>query len=222
MRANCENSSTSAFSESTSPTIVDVHSSTSACVGVRRAVEMAPHALGAQLNRRQRILDLVREPPRHFAPGRHLLRANQRRHVVEHQHHAVRSFGAAKRRRHGGQLELALVARQRNLLRRRLRFCPSAAARSSAPNGCRSSRPNTSAAGWPTADGVQPEQPHRCPVERADVSRGVDRHDAGGDALEDRLDIPPAAFDFDVLALEVDRSNARAAAGSSPLRSPCC
>ena len=41
MRANCENSSTSPLSDSTSPTIVEVHSSTSAGVG-RRCGKVAP------------------------------------------------------------------------------------------------------------------------------------------------------------------------------------
>ena len=40
IRANCENSSTSPFSDSTSPTMVEVHSSTSARVRRRRRAEM--------------------------------------------------------------------------------------------------------------------------------------------------------------------------------------
>ena len=57
----------------------------------RRAGEMPPQPLGGQLNRRQRILDLVGQAPRHLAPRRDLLRADQRRHVVEHQHDALRA-----------------------------------------------------------------------------------------------------------------------------------
>ena len=83
MRANCENSSTSAFSDSTSPTIVAVHSSTSARTFGGRRGELALQPLRAQLDRRQRVLDLVREPPRHLAPGRDLLGADERRDVVE-------------------------------------------------------------------------------------------------------------------------------------------
>ena len=49
----------------------------------------APHALGGQLDRRQRILDLVREAARHFAPGRIALRLQQRADVVEHDHVAA-------------------------------------------------------------------------------------------------------------------------------------
>ena len=62
---------------------------------VHAAQELAPHALGRQLNRRERVLDLVREAARHLAPGRVALRLQQGRDVVEHQHHAGR---AARRR----------------------------------------------------------------------------------------------------------------------------
>ena len=44
----------------------------------------------------------------------------------------------------------------------------------------------------------------------------IDRHDAGGDALEDRLDVAAPALAFLVLALEIDRRRARAGAGSAP------
>jgi hypothetical protein len=53
---------------------------------------VAANALGAQLNRRQRIFDFVREAARHFAPGRNFLRANQRRDVVDDEDHAVGTF----------------------------------------------------------------------------------------------------------------------------------
>ena len=39
----------------------------------------ASEALGRQLNRRERVLDLVREPPRHVLPRRRLLRPHPRR-----------------------------------------------------------------------------------------------------------------------------------------------
>ncbi len=123
IRANCENSSTSPFSDSTSPTIVCVHSSTSARCLRRGAGEMAAQPLGRQLNRRQRILDLVRQPPRHLAPRGHLLRADERRHVVEHEDDAFgRAAVADQRRRDGGEMQLLPFARQRDLLRRRLRL----------------------------------------------------------------------------------------------------
>jgi hypothetical protein len=40
-------------------------------------------ALGGELDRRQRVLDLVRQAPRHFAPGGTALGGDQPRHVVE-------------------------------------------------------------------------------------------------------------------------------------------
>ena len=46
-------------------------------------------ALGRQLNRRERILDLVRQASRDFAPGGVALRLQQARDVVEHQHEAA-------------------------------------------------------------------------------------------------------------------------------------
>ena len=114
MRANCENSSTSPLSDSTSPTIVAVHSSTSAARRRRRIGEVAAQPLGRQLDRRQRILDLVRQPPRHLAPRGDLLRADERRDVVEHEHGALGRAGFAdERRRHGGEVQLLAVAGDR-------------------------------------------------------------------------------------------------------------
>ena len=80
--------------------------------GVRGAIEqlafapfglqiLAAQPLGGELNRRQRILDLVREPPRHFAPGRVALRLQQRRDVVEHDRVAVRAVAVAGQLRAG-------------------------------------------------------------------------------------------------------------------------
>ena len=76
----------------------------------RRVGEVPAQALGGQLDRRQRILDLVREPPRHLAPRGDLLRPDERRHVVEHQHDAfVRAAVADERRRHGREVKLLPV-----------------------------------------------------------------------------------------------------------------
>ena len=66
--------------------------------------ELPAHALGAELNRRQRVLDLVRQTPRDVAPRRHALRPDERRHVVEDEHRAagaavVRSKSASRPRR---------------------------------------------------------------------------------------------------------------------------
>ena len=78
-RENCENSSTSRFTEAVSSRMVPAHSR-SRCVHVRRAgcaVQLAQNAFGRKRDGRQRIPDLMRDAPRHFAPCRRLLRAQQ-------------------------------------------------------------------------------------------------------------------------------------------------
>ena len=60
---------------------------------------------------------VLRKTPCDLRLRRHLLCANQRREIVDDQHHAVGPLGAAQRRRHRRQLQLAIVARQRNLQR---------------------------------------------------------------------------------------------------------
>src|SRR5437870_2483132 len=83
-----------------------------AAIARRAAGEVPPHALGRQLNRRQRILDLMRQPPRDFPPRRHLLRANERRHVVQHEQQSGGFTGIAdERRRDNRKLELLALAR---------------------------------------------------------------------------------------------------------------
>ena len=91
-RANCENSSTSDSSVCTSRSIKPAHSAASFSNSVRalaelrcrRAVQIAQQALRGKLNRRQRILDLVRDALRHFLPGRGFLRAQQVGQIVDH------------------------------------------------------------------------------------------------------------------------------------------
>ena len=70
-------------------------------LGIHAAQELAPHALGRQLDGGQRILDLVREAPRHLAPGGVALRLQQRGDVVEHQHHARSAADIVRQRRAG-------------------------------------------------------------------------------------------------------------------------
>ncbi len=53
-------------------------------VGRQAAEEAAAQALGRELDRRERILHLVGEPPRDLGPGRVALRAVEYREVVEH------------------------------------------------------------------------------------------------------------------------------------------
>ena len=68
---------------------------------VHAAEEFAAHPLGGQLDRRQRVLDLVRQTARHLAPGRIALRLQQRGDVIEHQHHARGAAGVVWQRRAG-------------------------------------------------------------------------------------------------------------------------
>ena len=75
---------TMAFSASTCCTMVYVARSRTARPRPSACCRAPPQALGGQLDRRQRILDLVREAARDFAPGRVALRLQQRGDVVEH------------------------------------------------------------------------------------------------------------------------------------------
>ena len=56
------------------------------------------------------------------------------------------------------------------------------------------------------ADGVrtEAEQAAGRGIDRGHGALGIDRHDAGGDAFEDGLDVPPPPFGFLRLALEID------------------
>ncbi len=188
--------------------MVAVHSSTSARAGAGRRAELPAHALGAQLDRRQRILDLVRQPPRHVAPRRHALRPDERRHVVEDQDRAAgTAIVAQQRRRRRREVELAPVAQR---------------ARSPAPPAA--PPPPRRRARWheqrrerlqilapaqvlgPRADdrAVDFEEAQRRAVDRFDLPVGPERDDASRDALEHRLDVLPALVELLVLALEIE------------------
>ena len=185
--------------------IASVHSATSAFVGGGALAEMAAQPFGAELDRRQRILDFVREPPRHVAPGRDALRPNQRRHVVEHEHRALatRRVSAGEHGGRGRQVDFAVLARERDLLHR--------PRRRSRPRGFdqRQQRLQVLAAehvarpARPSAVVPEAEQPLGRAVDRRDAPVGVERDDAGRDALEDRLDVAAARVDFEVLPLEI-------------------
>ena len=58
-------------------------SSAFAVLALHHRPELAPQPLGRKLDRRQRVLHLVRDSPRHVAPGRHALRHDEVGHVVE-------------------------------------------------------------------------------------------------------------------------------------------
>ena len=87
---------------------------------------MTAEAFCRELNRRERILDFVCEPPRHLTPRRDLLRSNQRRHIVEHEHDTFRRADVAGKRRHDdGKMQLLTFARDGNFLDAQLGFAAS-------------------------------------------------------------------------------------------------
>ena len=102
IRANAANSFTSRLRSSTSPIIVRVHSSTSARFDSGARAELAAQAFGRKLDRSQRIFDLVRDAPRHFAPRFHPLDLRNLADVLEEQHRAGGFPGvvAERTRRH--------------------------------------------------------------------------------------------------------------------------
>ena len=91
---------------------------------VERLVErrqFPAHAFGRQLNWRQRILDFVRKPPRHLSPGGDLLRANERRHVVQHKDAAlVVAVSAGQACDRGRDVQVAPLAHHGHFLRERV------------------------------------------------------------------------------------------------------
>jgi hypothetical protein len=82
---------------------------------IHAAEKFALHALGGQLDRRQRILDFVRQAARDLAPGRIPLRLQQGRNVVEYQHHARRAAEVVRQRRAGAH-EHALAGFRQELV----------------------------------------------------------------------------------------------------------
>ena len=79
---------------------------------LRQAVlELHLHALGRQLDRRERVLDLVRQAPRDFAPGHRALRRDHVRDIVEHDDEAaVGAHRQARAARQQHQVVVVLVA----------------------------------------------------------------------------------------------------------------
>ena len=172
--------------------------------GFRRAAEVTAHPLGRELDRRERVLDFVRQPPRDVAPRRDPLRPHERGHVVEDEDRAlVRAGVPLQRRRRRGQVNLAPVARERDLLPRRL-----ARARGDRSDQRRERQQVLAAEHLldRRADdaGFDLEEPGRRGVDRADAAVGPDRHDPGGDPLEDGLDVAAALVELRVLPLHLD------------------
>ena len=140
IRANCENSSTSPFSDSTSPTIVVVHSSTSAraCGGAAakcRRSRSADSWIG--------VSGFLISCARRRATSRHAATFCARMSGVTSSSTSTTPSGRAavadEGGRDGGQVHLLAVARDSDLLRSAGALRPRLPApASSAPSGCRS------------------------------------------------------------------------------------
>ena len=85
-------------------------------VGIRGGArpEAAPDALRRELDRRERVLDLVGDPARHLAPGDHALHLDRLRVVVEHDHRAEHAARLVVQERHRHQQDREILA-ERNL-----------------------------------------------------------------------------------------------------------
>jgi hypothetical protein len=164
---------------------------------------VALQALGRQLDRRERILDLVRKPPGHLPPRRHLLRPDERRHVVEHEHRAFEPGRPVQARRRHGEGHFAALAGDAHLLRHRLRAGPGGIVE----HGGHGREVGAEHLGDrpPFDSGRQREQPRRRRIDAADASGRVDRDDAGGNPLENRLHRTVTALDGFVPLLEIER-----------------
>ena len=209
MRANCANSSTRFLSASTSPTIARVHSSTTFSKSGARLEPGLAHALGRELDRRQRVLDLVGEPARHLAPGRHLLRAHERRHVVEDDHGAPGAEPSEPGRRHHGRRPGGGRARARAR-------CTSRSWRETRP-GEQAQHEREDLLAARAAQDLSRAAARRAPASSSSrrqaaaftavtVASCVDHDDAGADGLEHRLREPPALLELLVLARRAPRA----------------
>ena len=144
--AYSEKAATICFIASTCWTIVCVErSSSSASVAPRPAHQLAAHALGRELDRRERVPDLVREAARDLAPGRLALRLQELRDLVEHQHEAL--CARIARQRGAGADQLAPA-------RRRSAASPARATRSRRPR-----RAAAALRGAPRAAAARPRFP---------------------------------------------------------------
>ena len=72
---------------------------------------MAAQPLGRELNRGERIFNLVRDPTRDFAPRFHPLDLGELAHVLQEQHRAQLAIALAERACGDHQLDLAAARR---------------------------------------------------------------------------------------------------------------
>ena len=162
-------------------------------------------ALGRELDRRQRVLDLVRQAARHLAPGFGTLRRDDLGDVVEH--HQPRLLRHGRRRAPAGS---ASRARARSAVRRRPATGRARRPRGSQP-ATRSARPprwaKPSQAGHfveaPAAVGRQRQaQDARRPrVHGVDAAVAVEHDHAGRQVVEDGLQVGARAFELGHAAL---------------------
>ena len=150
--------------------------------------ELAPQPLGRELDRGQRVLHLVRDAPRHVAPGRHALRDDEVGHVVEGDDVAleVAVVGAAARRRApAGRARGPCGAAGPRPARRR----PCGASSRCEQVGELRHRLGERPAG--RRPRVEVEQRRRGGVHHLDAPGAVEADDAGGDARQHRVEQPP-------------------------------
>ena len=244
MRANCENSSTSDLSDSTSATMARAHSSTSRRVGSgasakcrfrrsadswigvsgfliscasrratsRHAATFCARTSGVTSSTTRTLSSAPPSPPSVVVAASRCRSWPSRTSVTSCC--AAVSGGAATRHAAVAGVPAGPPAGRR--------WPRAGRAHDSAASGRRSSRPNTVAAGAAERVGVEREQPPRHRVDDADVALRVEADDAGGDALEDGLEVAPPRVGLEALALQIERAIDRAAAGSRRARSPSC
>ena len=164
---------------------------------------MTTHPFGAQLNRRQGILDLVRQTPSHVPPRGHPLSPDEGRDVVEHHDGAINAarLGGQRRGRYSEVDLLSFVSechflgastagarlRLHQDLSQRLEILASQHAGRGLPHGR-----------W-----IKGQQTARRPVDRAHPTLGIHRNYAGCDPLQNRLDVLATLVDLQIRALQV-------------------
>ena len=152
----------------------------------RRARQVATDPLRAQLNRGERVLDLVRQAARNVAPRGYSLSPKQWRHIIKHHYDAIQLVLTWQARRRDGEMTLSTFPRQRHLLRRASQR-PAAGLTQHRPER-REVRPFEHRGGrLPDHRRVDVQQPGSRGVDRAETTYRVDRDHPGRDSLQDGL-----------------------------------
>ena len=171
----------------------------------RRAGQPPAQPLSGELDRRQRILDLVGDPLGDLAPRRHPLGLQELGQVVEdHDGAGVLAVRAAERGRGGNQRERGAAASE---LDREL-----GAGRVGTPHAQYlgdygpQARPREDLLEQPSRGCRLVHTEHAGPgaVDRRQAAQRVERDHAGGDGLEDRLDVHPSILELGVLVGQVE------------------